>query len=180
MNSYGSSIDYSRWEVADREFSPNNELQYYRPEQVTVSGGQLHITATDLPLASKPYRSGLIRTWQEHRYGRWEVRADLPWGKGMWPAIWLLPRYADWPVGGEIDIMENIGSNTYLREGLLSLQLDPGFAHHEQPGLQSQGRTSPRACTTTPWSGTLTRYDSTWTTTCTTRWTIRSSLPKSR
>ncbi|MEQ8837296.1 MAG: hypothetical protein RID07_10875, partial [Lacipirellulaceae bacterium] len=46
-NFSGNSINYSRWEVADREFSPNNELQYYRPEQVTVGGGQLTITAVN-------------------------------------------------------------------------------------------------------------------------------------
>lgn len=122
----GSSIDYSRWEVADREFSPNNELQFYRPEQVTVNGGQLHITATNQPLASKPYRSGLIRTWQEQRFGRWEVRADLPWGKGMWPAIWLLPRNAAWPVGGEIDIMENVGNDTFFVKGSYHYNWNPG------------------------------------------------------
>ena len=122
----GSMIDYSRWEVADREFSPNNELQYYRPEQVSVGGGQLQITASNQPLGSQPYRSGLIRTWQEHRFGRWEVRADLPWGQGMWPAIWLLPRHADWPVGGEIDIMENIGSNTYFVKGSYHYNWTPG------------------------------------------------------
>ncbi len=123
---HGSSIDYNRWEVADREFSPNNELQYYRPEQVSVSGGQLHITATNQQLASKPYRSGLIRTWQEHRFGRWEVRADLPYGQGMWPAIWLLPRNADWPVGGEIDIMENVGNDTYFVKGSYHYNWTPG------------------------------------------------------
>ena len=125
----GSSIDYSRWEVAYRENSPNNELQFYLPDQVSVSGGQLHITATNQPYGSKQFRSGLIRTWQEHRYGRWEVRADLPWGQGMWPAIWMLPRdlgTAPWPTGGEIDIMENIGSNTYFVKGSYHYNWTPG------------------------------------------------------
>ncbi len=125
----GWSIDDSRWEVAYRENSPNNELQFYLPDQVSVNGGQLHITATDQPYGSKQYRSGLVRTWQEHRYGRWEVRADLPWGQGMWPAIWLLPRdlnAAPWPTGGEIDIMENIGSNTYFVKGSYHYNWTPG------------------------------------------------------
>ena len=45
-------------------------------------------------------------------YGRVEVRAMLPAGKGLWPAIWMLPtdsKYGGWPACGEIDIMENVG-----------------------------------------------------------------------
>lgn len=122
----GTSVNTSRWEVTNRENSPNNELQYYLPDQVAVNGGQLHITATNQPFGSKQYRSGLIRTWQEHRFGRWEVRADLPTGQGMWPAIWLLPRNAAWPTGGEIDIMENIGSNTLGVLGSYHYNTTPG------------------------------------------------------
>ena len=122
----GASVDTGRWEVAHRENSPNNELQYYLPSQVAVNGGQLHITASDVPFGSKSYRSGLVRTWQEQRYGRWEVRADLPTGQGMWPAIWLLPRNANWPVGGEIDIMENVGNNTFFVKGSYHYNWSPG------------------------------------------------------
>ena len=45
-------------------------------------------------------------------YGRIEVRAKLPAGRGTWPAIWMLPTdwaYGDWPKSGEIDIMEHVG-----------------------------------------------------------------------
>ena len=45
-------------------------------------------------------------------YGRFEIRAKLPTGRGTWPAIWMLPtdwEYGDWPKSGEIDIMENVG-----------------------------------------------------------------------
>jgi beta-glucanase (GH16 family) len=122
----GTSVNTSRWEVTNRRDSPNNELQYYLPDQVTVSGGELHITATDQPIDGKQYRSGLVRTWQEHQYGRWEVRANLPTTQSMWPAIWLLPRYADWPVGGEIDIMENIGSEPYAVLGSYHYNWSPG------------------------------------------------------
>ena len=48
----------------------------------------------------------------EWTYGRIEVRAKLPTGKGMWPAIWMLGTHIDtvgWPQCGEIDIMENVG-----------------------------------------------------------------------
>ncbi len=50
-----------------------------------------------------------MRTWQEWTHGRFEVRARVPNGQGFWPAIWLLPRSAPWPAGGEIDIMEARG-----------------------------------------------------------------------
>ena len=49
------------------------------------------------------------------KYGRIDVRAKLPTGKGIWPAIWMLPTenvYGPWPCSGEIDIMENIGSES--------------------------------------------------------------------
>ncbi len=106
----GTSLDTVRWEALNRRDSFNNEKQYYLPSQVSVSGGKMRITATNQPLDGKAYRSGLIRTWAEQAYGRWEVRASLPSTQGMWPAIWILPRNVAWPVGGEIDIMENRGS----------------------------------------------------------------------
>ena len=45
-------------------------------------------------------------------YGRLEVKAKLPKGRGTWPAIWMLPTdnvYGGWPNSGEIDIMEHVG-----------------------------------------------------------------------
>jgi beta-glucanase (GH16 family) len=107
------ALDTARWEALDRKDSFNNEKQYYLPDQVSVANGLLTITATDQPLAGKAYRSGLVRTWAEQTYGRWEVRADLPTTQGMWPAIWLLPKTVNWPLGGEIDIMENRGSEPF-------------------------------------------------------------------
>ncbi|MFT3785433.1 MAG: family 16 glycosylhydrolase [Tepidisphaeraceae bacterium] len=105
-----AALDGARWENLTRRDSYNNEKQYYTPSQVTQAGGVLRITASNTPLDGKAYRSGLVRTWAEQTYGRWEIRASLPSTQGMWPAIWLLPRNADWPSGGEIDIMENRGS----------------------------------------------------------------------
>lgn len=109
----GTSLDTGRWEALNRQDSHNNEKQYYLASQVAVDNGLLTITANDQPIANKQYRSGLVRTWEEHTYGRWEIRANLPTTQGMWPAIWLLPRNEAWPSGGEIDIMENKGSQPY-------------------------------------------------------------------
>jgi len=50
------------------------------------------------------------------RYGRVEIRARLPRGDWLWPALWLLPRYnsyGDWPCSGEIDLVETRGNVNY-------------------------------------------------------------------
>lgn len=107
----GTAVDQTDWTLLDRRDSYNNEKQYYRREQVSINDGSLRLTATDQPLGGKAYRSGLVRTKEEWSYGRFEIRADLPTGQGMWPAIWLLPDDSvQWPTGGEIDIMENRGN----------------------------------------------------------------------
>jgi beta-glucanase (GH16 family) len=107
----GGSVDQGVWQVANWPGNNNNESQYYHPGQVSVSGGALHLRADYDPNWSfgRQYNSGLIRSWQEWSYGRVEVRAKVPFGQGFWPAIWLLPRGAAWPAGGEIDIMEARG-----------------------------------------------------------------------
>ncbi len=136
------ALDTSRWEALNRKDSFNNEKQYYLPDQVSVSGGQLHLTATDQPLAGKDYRSGLVTTHQEHLYGRWEVRANLPTTQGMWPAIWLLPdtTVTTWPLGGEIDIMENRGSQPFLTSSAYHWNTTPNtsqFVYHEYTATEN-------------------------------------------
>lgn len=111
----GFGIDQSRWEIGNWAASNNGELQYYHPDQASVQGGILRLEAERDPFWShgREYNSGLLRTWQEWSYGRVEVRAKLPYGQGFWPAIWLLPRTAPWPAGGEIDIMEARGDRPW-------------------------------------------------------------------
>ena len=95
----------------------NNELQYYtdRPENIIVENGMLKITAIKESFEGASYTSSRITTKgkYEKKYGRFEARMQLPWGQGMWPAFWLLGSNIDevsWPNCGEIDIMENRGS----------------------------------------------------------------------
>ena len=111
-----ASPDTSEWELFDLRDSFNQELQYYRPEQITTSNGNLVITATDEPLNFKPYRSGRMESWREFGFGRFEARIQMPSGQGFWPAFWLLPETdtTPWPTGGEIDILENRGSQPNL------------------------------------------------------------------
>lgn len=94
----------------------NNELQYYtdRDENIFLEDGMLHIVARQEQFSNRNYTSARIRTIHngDWRYGKFEIRAKMPKGKGMWPAIWMLPTdkvYGGWPRSGEIDIMELVG-----------------------------------------------------------------------
>jgi beta-glucanase (GH16 family) len=96
----------------------NNELQNYLariPETAKVKDGKLIITALLLQRGTSiEYPSARLVTRQkgDWLYGRIEVRAKLPRGRGTWPAIWMLPTdwtYGNWPKSGEIDIMEHVG-----------------------------------------------------------------------
>jgi beta-glucanase (GH16 family) len=94
----------------------NNELQYYtdRTENVTVENGYLLITAKEEAFNGSNYTSARIKSEGlfEQAYGRFEARIKVPYGKGYWPAFWLLGNDCDqnaWPQCGEIDIMEYLG-----------------------------------------------------------------------
>ena len=94
----------------------NNELQYYLEENVHVQNGILQITAKNSPFNTFDYTSSRIKTQgnKSFKYGRIDVRAALPFGKGIWPAIWMLGddfSSVGWPNCGEIDIMEMIGGS---------------------------------------------------------------------
>ncbi|MET0392097.1 MAG: glycoside hydrolase family 16 protein [Chitinophagaceae bacterium] len=100
----------------------NQELQYYteRPENARVENGHLVIEAKKEAWQGMQYTSARLvtRGKASFRYGRIEVRAKLPSGRGTWPAIWMLgdKEHMEWPDDGEIDIMEHVGHN-------------PGFIH---------------------------------------------------
>ena len=94
----------------------NNELEYYTDSlnNAKVENGKLIITAIKQNLGGRNYTSARLVTKNkgDFLYGRVEVRAKLPAGRGTWPAIWMLPTdwaYGGWPKSGEIDIMEHVG-----------------------------------------------------------------------
>ncbi len=93
----------------------NNELQYYtKGENAYVSDGFLTIEARKEEYEGKEFTSTRLLSHGEGdwTYGKFEIYAKLPTGKGTWPAIWMLPtdwKYGDWPYSGEIDIMEHVG-----------------------------------------------------------------------
>lgn len=114
----GASVNLNNWtfETGDNGWG-NNELQNYtNGDNAHISNGKLIITAKKLNdnKAVGSYTSTRMITWgkKEITYGRIEVRAKLPAGKGMWPAIWMLGanlNTVSWPACGEIDIMEYVG-----------------------------------------------------------------------
>ena len=112
-----TSLDPTKWtpEVQDVWF--NNELQATTDSRnnVNVTGGNLNITAIKESYHGRDYTSGRIITKGKKSFvfGRLDVRAKLPAGQGLWPAIWMLgsnDSEASWPACGEIDIMELRGS----------------------------------------------------------------------
>ena len=95
----------------------NRELEYYThadTANAVVRNGFLYLTARKEQKGANGYTSARLVTKKkgDWLYGRIEVRAMLPAGRGLWPAIWMLPtdwKYGGWPASGEIDIMENVG-----------------------------------------------------------------------
>ena len=104
----------------------NNELQLYGEQSslINIANGNLTIRAID---DNGVYRSARIKTKGkvEITYGRVDIRAKLPKGKGIWPAMWMLGANIDsnpWPGCGEIDIMELIGSEPSVVHGTVHYQ----------------------------------------------------------
>ena len=127
-NFEGKSLDQSKWNIYSGNGCPeicgfgNNELQYYSDDvkNISVDSGQLIITATfdSNFTSSKITTSGKL----DINKGYLEISAKLPVSIGSWPAIWLLPtldRPLNWPMDGEIDVMENVGYNPGIVYGTI-------------------------------------------------------------
>ena len=142
----GDELNESNWTILIGDGCPdlcgwgNSELQYYRSENITVSNGLLTITAKKEASGNRDFTSSRIKTDAKVmiNYGRIDVRARLPKGKGIWPAIWMLGQTRDsvgWPSCGEIDIMELRGSTPNKVGGTLHYQNSDN--HHQNSGAQS-------------------------------------------
>jgi beta-glucanase (GH16 family) len=124
----GTSLDKRKWKydtARNKQGWHNGELQYYSAGRNTrVANGLLTIEARHEKLDPKrfPDWSGqeytsarLLSKGRGWTYGFYEVRAKLPCARGTWPAIWMLPvDMKAWPDDGEIDIMEQVGSEPNL------------------------------------------------------------------
>ena len=133
----GESIDLSHW-TYDLGASGwgNQELQNYTndSENSYVNDGNLFIVARENGIHYTSARMKSIGL-QEFQYGRIDVRAILPKGQGIWPAIWMLgANYptVGWPACGEIDIMELIGSSPNTVHGTIHYGAD--WTQHNHTG----------------------------------------------
>ena len=109
FNGPTAAVDTTKWNVDDGPNAANNELQWYSRDNVFVENGNLVLKSEPRWINGYQFASGKVTTagkFSPH-YGRFEIRAKLPTGQGIWPAHWLLP-YGHWPP--EIDITELIGS----------------------------------------------------------------------
>jgi hypothetical protein len=110
----------AQWWDRDHTVVGDDELQAYDASGVTVSDGALHLTARREKKYGMSYVSGLVMTGGSRElphhpkfnflYGYSEVRAKLPAGQGLWPAIWMMPAsYND--DNGELDVLETFGTD---------------------------------------------------------------------
>lgn len=119
----GTSLATDTWGYESGDGCPglcgwgNNELEYYTapPNNIFFQDGKMVIEARAETFGGKNYTSARIKTQGKKlfKFGRIDIRAILPKGKGIWPAFWLLPQdnvFGAWPTSGEIDMMENVGS----------------------------------------------------------------------
>ena len=111
------------WATDGCTIASNNELEWYQPNNVSINNGALQLTAREELITNTngllfDYTSGMVTTGKNtsddnvphkfiFQYGYTEIKANVPAGKGLWPAFWLLP--ADHISRPEIDVMEIIG-----------------------------------------------------------------------
>lgn len=139
----GKELSREKWNVLTREQSKHGELQYYVPDEVYLHKGCLRLRSRERDFGTQHYTSGRVNTSGTFApvYGRFEIRARLPGGQGLWPAHWLYPQNRDWamerlmaatvaagnertipeerPWYSEIDIMEFLGHETNVLYGTL-------------------------------------------------------------
>src|SRR6478609_2018899 len=145
---YAGKPDSTRWNYDLGDGCPdvcgwgNNELEYYTNDSknVRVENDLLIIEAHHDSLGGKAYTSTrMVSKFKgDWLYGRIEVKAKLPKGKGTWPAIWMLStewKYGGWPASGEIDIMEHVGYDPGVIHGTIHTE---SYNHVKQ--TQKEGK----------------------------------------
>jgi beta-glucanase (GH16 family) len=141
--------DSSNWGY-EKGFVRNSELQWYQPDNATVSGGLLTIAAQKQQVLNPNYNAGST-DWKQNRqyaqytstsmttsgkksflYGRFELCGQIDTRQGSWPAFWILGNGLSWPASGEVDIME------YYANGVRSNICKPSGGNCDWSGSVSQ------------------------------------------
>jgi beta-glucanase (GH16 family) len=153
----GTEIDRSKWTydignwIVDEDGNGitsgwgNNEKEYYTDssENAFIDDGKLVIKAKQEKVTDEfgtyDYTSAKLKTKGlfSKKYGRYEIKAKLPTGKGLWPAIWMLPEddeYGGWAASGEIDIMEAWGSRPNTVSG--TIHYGEGWPNNKYTGKE--------------------------------------------
>ena len=151
----GSALDAGSWVFDAGDGCPglcgwgNNELQYYTnsPDNLFFQDGKLIIEARKESYGGKNYTSSRIKTAGKKAwtFGRIDIRAKLPEGRGIWPAFWMLPQESplgQWPTSGEIDIMELIGSEPKRSHGTVHFGPGPGSTQISRSFSLDEGKFS--------------------------------------
>jgi beta-glucanase (GH16 family) len=149
---YGYTLNKSIWGTCYPWASPSGctnfgntadpEQEWYQPGQIQVENGALALVATRVPTPGsnksgqpKTYacRSGMITTYPglNFKYGFVQIKARVPFGKGLWSAFWLAPSNWQWPP--EIDILEHWGTETDSKATLHPVGLPPQQAELQLP-----------------------------------------------
>ncbi len=135
----GPTLNTTIWSHQNGDGCPNvcgwgnNELEYYtdRADNLFFQDGKMIIEARPESFQGKNYTSSKIITQGKKpvKFGRIDIRAILPKGKGIWPAFWLMPEksvFGGWPKSGEIDLMEVVGHEPNKTHGTLHFGPGPG------------------------------------------------------
>jgi beta-glucanase (GH16 family) len=166
----GPSLDRTKWSFDTSRNKLgwfNGELEYYsadRADNLRVENGHLIIELRKDPQlirkfpdwGKQQYSSAKIVTQgkADFRYGFVETSAKLPCARGTWPAIWMMPEGSEpWPNGGEIDILEQVGSQPNVAHATLHTAL---FNHVRHTGRGAEAPVS-TACSA------FHRYQLAWT-----------------
>jgi beta-glucanase (GH16 family) len=130
----GTSLNQANWSFQNGNGCPNlcgwgnNELESYSENNLTFQDGKMIIEASKQ--GSIYTSSKIVSTGKKtFKFGRIDIRAKLPKGKGIWPALWLMPEssvYGSWPKSGEIDMMEMLGHEPNKVYGTLHYGPGPG------------------------------------------------------
>ena len=122
-----TSLDMNSWNYETGGYWFNNEIQYYRggTANTALQNGKLVITAKKETYQNREHTSARLTTEGkvEYKYGRIDVRAKLPKGQGIWPAIWMLGddmSSVGWPACGELDMMELLGHEPHKIHGSIN------------------------------------------------------------